>query len=161
MDIREEKVLDLIEKLNINYKRVEHKAIFTVKEGKTLPNIEGKGCKNLFLKSKNDYFLLILDEDKKANLDLISNDLKTSKLSFGSKESLNKFLGLKPGAVSPFGLINDSYNSVKVIIDENLEKSDLVSFHPNVNTSTLIISYIDFIKFLDWTGNIVYKTRVY
>ena len=63
------------------------------------------------------------------------------------------YLGLTPGSVSPFGLINDTSRSVQVIIDNELLKYGKVAFHPNINTATLAISIEDFKKFLDWTGN--------
>lgn len=64
-----------------------------------------------------------------------------------------KYLGLTPGSVSVFGLINDEENHVRVVLDEDLQKEDKINFHPNINTETLTILYTDLIRFLEWTGN--------
>jgi hypothetical protein len=66
---------------------------------------------------------------------------------------LKKYLGVEPGSVSPFGLINDSENHVHLFIDEKLKESERLAFHPNVNTATVVISLADFLKYLDFTGN--------
>jgi Ala-tRNA(Pro) deacylase len=79
--------------------------------------------------------------------------LKQGKLSFASEKRLEKYLGLKPGSVSPFGLINDSENHVHLFLDQNLKKAKRISFHPNINTATVVIDFQDFIKFLDASGN--------
>ena len=79
--------------------------------------------------------------------------MKQGKLSFASDERLLKHLGLTPGSVTPFGLINDSEHHVHVFLDENLQKSRTVSFHPCINTASIIVCFDDFLRFLDWTGN--------
>ena len=75
------------------------------------------------------------------------------KLSFASARRLQKYLGVEQGSVSPFGLVNDQKNHVYLFIDRNLQKAQTISFHPNVNTASLVIDYKDFIRFLDWSGN--------
>jgi Ala-tRNA(Pro) deacylase len=79
--------------------------------------------------------------------------LKQGKLSFASEKRMLKYLGILPGSVSPFGLINDLENHVTVFIDESLLSHEKISFHPNLNTATIAISTKDFIKFLDFSGN--------
>jgi Ala-tRNA(Pro) deacylase len=64
-----------------------------------------------------------------------------------------KYLGVTPGSVTPFGLINDKENHVHIFLDENLKNSETISFHPNINTASLVIRFKDFLKYLDWTGN--------
>ena len=72
-----------------------------------------------------------------------------------------KYLGLTPGSVTPFGLINDSDNHVYVFLDENLLKSTFISFHPCINTASLVIPFPGFIRFMDWTGNAYEFIRLY
>jgi Ala-tRNA(Pro) deacylase len=94
-----------------------------------------------------------LEETKTADLKGLSDRLEAGKLSFASERRLTEHLGLETGAVSPFGLINDSQKTVTAVIDRDLSKNDLVNFHPNVNTATITISYSDFEKFLKHCGN--------
>jgi len=72
-----------------------------------------------------------------------------------------KFLGITPGSVSPFGLINDRQHHVKVFLDANLEKSIKISFHPNINTASLVISFGDFLRFMNWTENVYDFVQLY
>ena len=76
-------------------------------------------------------------------------------MSFASPERLKRWLGVEPGSVSPFGLINDASHAVRVVCDLALKSSDRLGFHPNVNTATLEIALADFEKFLAWRGNAV------
>jgi Ala-tRNA(Pro) deacylase len=89
--------------------------------------------------------------------DLVIRDLeqrlKQGKLSFASDERMKRYLGLAPGSVSPFGLIHDTGRHVHVFLDQNLCKSTKISFHPCINTASLVISWQDFQKFLTFTGN--------
>jgi Ala-tRNA(Pro) deacylase len=66
---------------------------------------------------------------------------------------MEKYLGLKPGSVSPFGLVNDTGHHVHLFLDENIRHLPRISFHPNVNTASIVISFSDFEKYLAWTGN--------
>ncbi len=155
MTEEEKKILDLLKNIEINYERVEHPPVFTVEEAKRLCKVKGTGCKNLFLKEKGNknYYLVIMPDHKRANFKSISKQLQISKLSFANEEELFEFLGLKPGEVTPFGLINDINKKVNVILDGDLGNSKFVSFHPNVNTSTLILTYKDFERYLEWCHN--------
>lgn len=149
-------VTSLLEDLNIEYRLYNHKAVFTIEELDTLDiKFEGMYCKNLFLRnSKGDvHYLLILEDSKKANLNELARYLDSTRLSFASDERLNKYLGLKPGSVTPFGVINDSKDEVIVLLDKDLVGLDKINFHPNTNTATITISYSDLIKFLEYEGN--------
>ena len=79
--------------------------------------------------------------------------LHQGKLTFASEARMEKYLGLQPGSVSPFGLINDTENHVHLFLDKNLQNAPRLSFHPNDNTATIVIKNEDFIKYLDATGN--------
>lgn len=164
MIIREEQeVYDVLNLLNIKYKRYEHKAIYTVKEGKELEiSIPGKMCKNLFLKnSKGDInYLVILDEDKNINLKLLAKQIGSTRLSFAAEEKLFEKLKLTPGSVTPFGLINNTDSDVAVLVDEELANEEKVNFHPNTNTATIGISYVDLERFVKWHGNEFYCVQI-
>ena len=87
--------------------------------------------------------------------------LHQGKLSLASEKRLHKYLGLQPGSVSPFGLIHDEEHHVHLFLDENLQNFDRISFHPNVNTATLVISFRDFLRFLDHLGNTYEFLKLY
>ncbi len=149
-------LLKTLDSLGIQYVRHTHPAVFTVAQAKQhYGNIKGGDSKNLFLrnKTKSKYYLVLVESSKRLDLATLQNTLGELKLSFASSEDLQKFLGLTPGAVSPFGLINDVEKKVIVIIDSDLWKHDILHFHPNVNTETFELSRADFKKFLDWRGN--------
>lgn len=149
-------VTDLLERLDIEYKLYNHRAVFTIDEIDTLDiKFEGMYCKNLFLRnSKGDiHYLLIIEDTKKANLKEIAENLGSTRLSFASDKRLDKYLGLKPGSVTPFGLINDSKNEVIVLLDTSLVGLDKINFHPNTNTATITVSYSDLRRFLEYRGN--------
>ena len=156
----EQKLYDLLELLNISYTRHEHPPVYTVEEAKQYwQGIEGAHAKNLFLRNNkgNQHYLIVLEESKTADLMGLSMKLAAGKLSFASERRLMDHLGLETGAVSPFGLINDTKKAVKVVIDRDLAKAELVNFHPNVNTATITLSYGDFEKFLNHCGNEIFK----
>ena len=147
-------IYDVFRKLDINYKEVSHKAVFTVEEAKFIEeSIEGVGCKNLFLTDKkNHYFLLVLEENKRADIKSIAKIAWVSSLSFASDDALFKILGVRPGSVTPLGIINDRECLVNLFIDRNLcNKKILV--HPNVNTKTVSIECSDLIKFIDYLNH--------
>jgi len=154
----ERKVLETLEKLGIAYGRHEHPPVATVEEAeKYWGPIKGTHCKNLFLRNKrgNRHYLVIAAVDKAVDLKRLNAILGEDRLSFASPERLKRWLGLEPGAVSPFGLVNDATRQVDVICDEALKSSVGLGFHPNVNTVTLEIALADFEKFLASCGNAV------
>lgn len=152
----ERKVMEVLEKLGIVYDRHEHPPVYTVEEAEMhWTKIKGAHCKNLFLRNKkgNRHYLVILFSSKQADLNKLTAKLGEDRLSFGSPERLKRILGLEPGAVSPFGLINDATKEVRVVVDEDLKEAGGVNFHPNVNTATVGLSYADLERFLAWCGN--------
>ena len=153
---KEDQVYEALGALQIPYTRHGHPAVYTVEEAERYwEGIEGTHCKNLFLRNKkgNHHYLLVAESRKKTDLGTLNGVLGEDRLSFASPARLAEHLGLTPGAVSPFGLLNNKDKSVIVIIDEDLKKSGLVNFHPNVNTATISLSFDDFRKYLDWCGN--------
>ena len=153
-----QKVYEVLERLGISYVRHEHPPVFTVDEAERhWGSITGAHCKNLFLRNKkgNRHYLIILEHSKNADLKALTKQLGEDRLSFASAERLMRYLGLEAGAVSPFGLINDSNKEVQVVVDRDLKTVQRVNFHPNVNTATVGIDFADFEKFLAWCGNSV------
>lgn len=159
----EQEVYDILNSLEIKYVRYEHKPVYTVNEAKELEIlILGKKCKNLFLRNgKCDInYIVILEEEKRVNLKLLAKQIGSTRLSFASEERLFKKLKLKPGSVTPFGIINDVNREVIVLIDRDLINEKLVNFHPNINTATIGISYIDFERFIKWHKNKFYYVEI-
>lgn len=140
--------------LGILYEEIIHPPVYTVEQVRNLQlNIAGSGCKNLFLTDHHQkYLLVVLEEDKQADLKKIAAAAGTKRLSFASDEALLKILGLLPGGVSPFGLIHDQEKRVGLVLDESLAGKRLL-FHPNVNTKTIAVWYEDLIRFVEYTGH--------
>ena len=149
-------IYEFLDNSNIEYERHDHPPVFTVEDVHRLtPDLPGAKTKNLFLRDKKGsrHFLVVVPADKRINLKALPKVLETSKVSFGSPERLMENLGVTPGSVSLFAIVNDQKNRVEVIIDESLWASDAFQFHPLVNTSTLVISRDSIKRFLADTGH--------
>ena len=154
----ERKVFETLERLGIAYIRHEHPPVATVEEAeKQWGPIKGTHCKNLFLRNYkgNHHYLVIAPVTRGVDLKRLNAMLGEDRLSFASPERLKRWLGLEPGSVSPFGLVNDETRHVQVVCDETLKSSPALGFHPNVNTATLEVTLADFEKFLASRGNAV------
>ena len=149
-------IYEFLDNDNIEYQRHDHPPVFTVEDVHRLtPDLPGAKTKNLFLRDKkgNRHFLVVVPADKRINLKALPKVLESSKISFGSPDRLMENLGVTPGSVSLFAIMNDQKNKVEVIIDESLWESDAFQFHPLINTSTLTISRDSIKKFLAATGH--------
>jgi Ala-tRNA(Pro) deacylase len=147
-----------LEALGVRYERHEHPAVFNATDAsKFWDPIAGTQCKNLFLRNKKGdrHYLVVLEISKRADLRDLVKVVADDRLSFGSPERLMDKLGLTPGSVSPFGLINNADGSVRVIIDADLRGKDRLIFHPNVNTASVVVSWADLEKFLATRANSV------
>ncbi len=152
----QKELFELLGKLSVSYEYHEHPPLFTIEDATVYWKDYRSGlCKNIFFRNHkgNRHYLVILEHLRQLDIHDLEKRLRQGKLTFASDERLKKYLGLEPGSVSPFGLINDKDKHVHLFIDEKLSESDRLAFHPNVNTATLIISKSDFIKFLDYLGN--------
>lgn len=151
------KVENYLEKLEIDYDFREHPAVPTVEEAlKYYDDLEDvTHCKNLFLRNhKGDiHYLVILEYCKPLDIHALWDILGTGRLSFGSPQRMMKYLGVTPGSVSLFGLINDESHSVRLILDKKLETAEKISFHPNDNTASFIITHDSLHKFIRSVGN--------
>ena len=142
----------------IVYDRIEHPPVLTVDQAEVYwSTLAAACCKNLFLRNSkgNTEYLAVVEHTKRVDLKRLAAFLNEDKLSFGSADWLRARLGLAPGAVSPFGLINDAEKRVRVVLDSDLRASGRIAFHPNVNTATITMSYVDFERFLESCGNSV------
>lgn len=149
-------IYDVLGELRIPFVKHEHPAVFTVEEASQLAGGFGAAeTKNLFLRNAkgNVHYLVVAESSKRVDLKQLTAVLGETKLSFASPERLMTHLRLTPGSVSPFGLINNTDKSVRVIVDSGLLSHERVGFHPNINTATLVITAQDFRKFLAWIGN--------
>jgi Ala-tRNA(Pro) deacylase len=156
MSERQQPVIDCLQALGIAFERIDHPPVATVAEAELhWAGIDAAHCKNLFLRNqKGDrHYLVILIHSKRADLRQLADQIGDGKLSFGSPERLLKYLGVTPGAVSPFGLLNDADRQVRVFIDHDLKEAARVTFHPNDNTATLVLAFADFEKFLRHVGH--------
>jgi Ala-tRNA(Pro) deacylase len=133
----------------------EHPPVFTVEEARALRGeIPGAHCKNLFLKDKKDVlWLVVCLEDRRVDLKALPARIGSGRLSFGHPELLRRILGIDPGAVTPFALINAPPGSVNVVLDAEMMRQDLVNYHPLKNTATTTITAADLLKFIRACGH--------
>lgn len=134
---------------------VEHPPLFTVGQSRALRGeILGGHTKNLFLKDKKDQvYLVVAEEDAEIDMKGLHRRLDSARLSFGGPELLAELLGVVPGSVTPFGVINDTAGRVTVILDRVLLRHPTLNFHPLENTATTSIAREDLIRFLRATGH--------
>lgn len=150
-------VFDHLEKHNIKYQCFEHPEAPTIEIAREywarIPHCTH--CKNLFFRNHkgNKHYLVVFECNQNLAIHDLEQRLKQGKLSFASEQRMERYLGLKPGSVSPFGLINDAENHVHLFVDKNLENVLQLSFHPNDNTASIVISGADFKKYLAEIGN--------
>jgi len=155
---QQQKVFEILDELKINYEVINHPAVYTIDEMDDLGiTNQNNVCKNLFLRDYKGkrHFLVILDKDKQADLKKIREQLGTTALSFASEDRLKKYLQLGKGAVTPFGVINDTNCAVEVVFDKDLVGKEILGFHPNDNTATVWISFDDIKKVIEQNGNMI------
>ncbi len=151
-EAREIRVYDLLDKLNIEYLRVEHEAANTMEACQAIDEALGTVmCKNLFLcnRQKTRFYLLLMPGDKPFKTKNLSKQINCARLSFGEASYMEEYLDILPGAVSVMGLMNDTGNQVQLLIDKQILENDTIGCHPCVNTSSLRIKTADVLeKFL-------------
>ena len=145
-----------LDDLGIAHATTEHRPIFTVEEGADIKAaMPGLHTKNLFLKSRKDgeLFLLCAEGDAPVRVNGLHRHLGCKRLSFGSAELLEESLGVVPGSVTLFALINDRAGRVRLLLDERLAEADVVNFHPLLNDATTAVSGADMLRFAEATGH--------
>lgn len=153
---RIEKVLSYLKDNNLEYTWYTHPEAPTIDIARQYWQKDGsKHCKNLFFRNHkgNRHYLVVLDCEQDLNIHELEKRLHQGKLSFASQQRMEKYLGLLPGSVSPFGLINDTDNHVHLFLDENLKREASLSFHPNDNHATVVIRNDVFMRYLTIVGN--------
>lgn len=151
-----DELLARLEELGIEASTIDHPPLFTVEDSQALRgDIAGGHTKNLFLKDKKGrIFLVVVEEETRVDLKSLHVPLgASSRLSFGSAELLEEVLGVKPGAVTAFGPVNDAAGRVTVVLDAELMREEFVNCHPLVNTSTTTLRSADLLRFLRSTGH--------
>ena len=163
MTAEEQHVAAALAALGIGYERHEHPPAATVEDAVAhWAPIAATHCKNLFLRNqKGDrHYLLVVEHTKRVDLRAVAAQIGDGKLSFASPERLKRHLGTTPGSVSPFGLLHDADAHVTLYLDEDLRTADRVSFHPNINTVTVVLTRDDFNRFLASRRNPVRYVRI-
>lgn len=144
-------VIAALEALGISFERYEHPPLASAADAAPYwADIDAAHTKNLFLRNQKGtrHYLLVIELLKRADLRAVANQIGDGKLSFGTPEQLMTLLGVTPGSVSPFGLIHDTARQVRVCLDRDLKTRERISFHPNINTATLVLTFRDFERFL-------------
>jgi Ala-tRNA(Pro) deacylase len=148
-------LLAWLDELGIPSTTVEHPAVYTVQEAREhRRGLSGTFLKNLFLRDKKvNMWLLVARESVLVDLKRLARQLGTKHLSFGSAERLAANLGVEPGSVTPFGLVNDRRGSVSVLLDRGVLERDPVHAHPLTNTMTTAVTAEDLLRFVRATGH--------
>ena len=152
----QQQVYDYLERQGIKFDYYEHPEAPTIEIASQFYRGEGTVlCKNLFFRNHkgNKHYLVIMDARHSMDIHDIEHRLHQGKLSFASPERMMRYLGVRPGSVSLFTLVNDANHEVILFVDRRLLDAEKVSFHPNDNTASLVISSSDMIKFIESTGN--------
>lgn len=156
MYTKKENVYKKLDELNIKYKKVDHKAVFTMEEMAEL-NLDNEDeiVKNIFIRDdkKINYYLVLIAGNKRVNLKELRNNLGLRPLTFASEDDLERYLGLHKGSVTVLGVLNDTNHIVKVLIDEDIKKFQEIGVHPNENTASIWLKLEDVEKILNYTEN--------
>ena len=139
---KEIRVYDFLDKLGIQYQRIDHEAAMTMEACEEIDRALGDNttvCKNLFLcnRQETDFYLLLMPGDKPFKTKDLSAQIHSARLSFAKPEYMEKYLDITPGSVSVLGLMNDSDKKVQLLIDEDVMKEPYFGCHPCINTSSL------------------------
>jgi len=151
-----EGLLARLDAAGIAHRTVAHPAVFTVEESKALrPELPGGHSKNLFLAARQGPFVLaVLEEDRKVSVNALGRALGAGRVSFAGADALVAQLGVEPGSVTPFGLVNARPGAVRPVFDRGLiEGFEWVNFHPLKNTMTTAIRPADLLRFLRGLGH--------
>lgn len=136
------RVYDFLDKLGVQYQRIDHEAAMTMEACEEIDHALGDNttiCKNLFLcnRQETDFYLLLMPGDKPFKTKDLSAQIHSARLSFAKPEYMEKYLDITPGSVSVLGLMNDSEKKVQLLIDEDVMKEPYFGCHPCINTSSL------------------------
>lgn len=143
---KEQRVYDLLDKLQLDYHRVDHCVAMTMEDCAVIDQVlQAPTCKNLLLCNRQctDFYLLLMPGDKSFKTKELSKQIGTSRLSFADHSYMEQFLDITPGSLSVLGLMNDKENRVQLLIDADVLKTEFFGCHPCINTSTLRLRTAD------------------
>lgn len=149
------KVENKLNDLDISFQLVEHEPALTTEQADSfIEGIEGVRTKTMFLtnKKKNKFYLIIMDDKKRLDMDKFKEVVEVNRIKMASEETLMEKMKLPAGVVSPFGLLNNSDHDISVFFDKEITNEERMSFHPNTNEKTIFISTSDLYKFINSIG---------
>lgn len=155
-----DKVKEYLNTLGIQFKIVEHKPAYTTEEAdKYIEGYDGVRTKTMFIcnKKKTNYYMIIMDDSKRLDMNKFKEIVSEKQMKMASEEALKEKLGIEPGMVSPFGLLNNDEKDVKIYMDKEIITEEIMTFHPNDNTKTMFITTKDLFKYFE---NIGYELNI-
>ena len=155
-----DKVKEYLNTIGIQFKIVEHEPAYTTEEAdKYIEGHDGVRTKTMFIcnKKKTNYYMIIMDDSKRLDMNKFKEIASEKQMKMASEEALKEKLGIEPGMVSPFGLLNNDEKDVKIYMDKEIITEEIMTFHPNDNTKTLFITTKDLFKYF---GNIGYDLSI-
>jgi Ala-tRNA(Pro) deacylase len=148
----------LLSEHGVQFRRYDHPPVFTCEQTREFVPTEAAGVqtKNLFMRDKRgrSHWLLVTSCDKAVDLKQVAPSIGANHLSLASPERLARYLGVDPGSVTVFGLINDHGRDVQLVVDGDLWRAESWLCHPLVNTATLVVTRADIERFLAATGHV-------
>ena len=145
------KILNLLTAQNIKFQVIQHPPVYTAAEAdRYMGAYDFVKTKNLLLTNRqhSQFYLVLLAENRRLDIRWFRQVVQTTRLSFASVTDLKAQLGLTPGAVSPFGLVNNTAHNVHLYVDSDVYRAKTIGCHPNVNTSTVVLDTADLWAFL-------------
>lgn len=155
-----DKVKEYLNSIGIEFKIVEHEPAYTTEEAdKYIEGHDGVRTKTMFIcnKKKTNYYMIIMDDSKRLDINKFKEIVSEKQMKMASEEALKEKLGIEPGMVSPFGLLNNDEKDVKIYMDKEIITEEIMTFHPNDNTKTLFITTKDLFKYFE---NIGYEINI-
>lgn len=155
MKATREELMAKLDALGIAVAVHDHPAVFTVEEAdEHTGHLPGGHCKNLFLKDKKkQLWLFVCEGDRPVNMKALGEQIGSAKLSFGKPDLLEDVLGVTPGSVTPFALINDTEQQVRVVLDAKMLEHELLNYHPLTNEATIAVKRDDLLTFVRACGH--------
>lgn len=155
MTYQPDDLLARLDALSIQHETIQHPPVFTVEEAQAhTAHLPGGHCKSLFFKDKKGgLWLLVCLDHRRIDMNRLSKTLACPRLSFGKPELLLEILGVTPGSVTPFALINDDGHQVQPLLDKAMLDHELLNYHPLTNTATTSIKAADLVTFIDAMGH--------
>ncbi|MDP6174327.1 MAG: prolyl-tRNA synthetase associated domain-containing protein [Rhodospirillales bacterium] len=155
MKASESDLMERLAALSISVTTERHEPVFTVDDTKSVRSaLPGGHCKSLFLKDKKGaYWLVVALEDTQVDLKTLQKKLGAARLSFARAERLDEILGVEPGSVTPFALINETASVVTVVLEAAMLEADLLNYHPLHNRATSVIRPDDLLAFIRASGH--------